>query len=164
MFKVYVSPNEVWGYFQDNKKRFGNKVVSIAEFTDDENTLPVVRLYLAKKNGYPLLTVEKVCGGGREEVLAESCATSKCDCISKYRELLGQLKSCGEIILKEHKPKEIELQEAIASFFNTFCDLCIDECKHIEADNERLEYVLDDIKECIYNLSPKTRKVLRSLF
>lgn len=156
MLKVYVSPNEIWGFFQDNKKRLKKTIVNIAEFLNDENNSSLVKLYLTEENGCPLMTIEEVYSEGDEEILVKEYGISESDCISVYNKLLGQLNLYGEEILEENIQetisdsaieREFELKEALVSFLNTL--IGVDECEDIDLDDEELTDMLDSIEDMI---------------
>lgn len=163
MLKVYVNLDDIWNYFQENKKHFETAMDSVAEVLNVEIEKPLVRIYLTEENGFPSITIERVLSNDDEEVIAKECAMSEDDCKEIYKKFLNQLKGCdkdfsklnsessfgvGDDDLQLIADREIELTEALANFLNILMGFN-DSNEVIYGDDELLE-ILDDIEMMMY--------------
>lgn len=74
--QIYVPADEVWGFFQTNRKRLDGEMVLIAENTDTEYAV-----YLTAENDLPVLAVAK---GNEKTEYKEPCVSEEdCTTVSK---------------------------------------------------------------------------------
>ena len=67
---IHVKPEDIWPFFENNKTRLTEEMVSVAENEETE-----YEIYLTEENGYPLFYVYR----GELEIDSE-CAVSLSDC------------------------------------------------------------------------------------
>lgn len=163
MLNVYVNPDDIWNYFQKNKKRLEIAMDNVSEVLNVETKKPLVKIYLTEENGRPSVTIERVISSDDEKVIAKGCAMSADDCKEIYKNFLNQLKGYDKDFSKLTSEsslgtddddlqfvinREIELTEALASFLNILMGFD-DSDEVVYGDNELLE-ILNDIEMMMY--------------
>lgn len=166
MLQTYVRPDDVWDYFQKNKKRLEDAVDVIAEITIDgiEETLQIC---LTEEKGYPLLTIEF-----DDEQFEKECAISENDCMQVARKLFKMLDGYEQKISEppqeednaDNSPiadasdveivdeREMELALALQEFLINALGYAADEvdCDDIGIDYDELMSILDKFEEVLY--------------
>lgn len=94
MLKIYVSPDDVWEYFQKHKIRLAEELDVIAEIElEGESGL---QIFITEDNGFPLLSIEY-----EDEILEKECAISKADCTLVARKFFKMLDEHSDEYMSE---------------------------------------------------------------
>lgn len=153
MLKVYVNPEEIWGYFQKHKKRLETVLDVVAEVSD-ETEVPLIRIYLTEESGCPEFSRVHCFDDNnetQEELLSKERVTSEELCASIYQCFLEWLELYDEKIKSEKNTdfeivsgREAELKEALAIFINTL--MGAEEYDEILHEEDKLTEMLDSIE------------------
>lgn len=148
--KIYVKPDEIWDYFQKNKKRLKEVVEVIAETELDDKTS--LQVCITEDNGYPKLTLEL-----EDDVLEKECAISKSDCDVVSHKFYATFESTAEKLNESFEveeseelinyEREDEILEALAEFLAVILDIPVDAFD----DEELIVMILESFEEVLYN-------------
>lgn len=147
--KIYVKPDEIWDYFQKNKKHLKEVVEVIAEVELDDKTN--LQVCITEDNGYPKLTLEL-----EDDVLEKECAISKSDCDVVSHKFYAVFESTIEKLNESFKideseefsyEREDEILEALAEFLTVILDIPVDAFD----DEELVAMILESFEEVLYN-------------
>ncbi|MBR4022684.1 MAG: hypothetical protein IKI94_08875 [Ruminococcus sp.] len=148
---IYVKPDEIWDYFQKNKKHLEEVVEVIAEVELDDKTK--LQVCITEDSGYPKLTLEL-----EDDVLEKECAISKSDCDIVSRKLYTTFESTAERLNESFEveeeneelinyEREDEILEALAEFLTVILDIPVDAFD----DEELVAMILESFEEVLYN-------------
>lgn len=164
--EVYVKPDEIWDYFQENKSRLSNSMDCVVELFHSKTKEPLLRVYLSEERFRPSMTLEKVLSDGSEEVVSTITTIFKNDCVEEYSSLLKSLEKLDEEFnsdeeyLDEHEEadeidvqiveeRELQLKEALAKFLNI---LVGNHNEEFLFDDEELEEILEQLEVLMSDL------------
>lgn len=147
--KIYVKPDEIWDYFQRNKKHLEEVVEVIAEVELDDKTS--LQVCITEDNGYPKLTLEL-----EDDVLEKECAISKADCDVVSHKFYAVFENTIEKLNESLKIEEIEefsyeredeILEALAEFLTVILNVPVDAFE----DDELVGMILQSFEEVLYD-------------
>ena len=151
MPKIYITPNEVWKYFYDNKARLKDELDMIAESDNEE-----LGIYVTEDSNFPCIVLESQ---SDSKPLYKDNTISKDDCekvVLKYMSKIEKLSKDLDVVRETSKEvdetdvemveeREFELNEALMDFLKIATD-CEDLEEDFSVDKDFLVPLMDEIE------------------